>query len=87
MNILNFSIKLNFEFFIAKRITRAKDYKNSISAPIIKIAISAIALGVVMMLIAVATGTGLQRKIRERFRLSMDIYRFLTMIPIARMFP
>lgn len=57
---------MNFEFFIAKRITRAKDYKNSISAPIIKIAISAIALGVVMMLIAVATGTGLQRKIREK---------------------
>ena len=40
--------------------------KSSISSPIIKIAISAIALGVVMILIAVATGRGLQERIREK---------------------
>lgn len=57
---------LNFEFFIAKRIIRSKDYKSSISAPIIKIAISAIALGMIMMLISVATGVGLQEKVREK---------------------
>jgi len=57
---------LNLEFFIAKRLIAGKSYKNSISAPIIKIAIAAIALGVVMMLIAVATGVGLQHKIREK---------------------
>ncbi|WP_340066058.1 ABC transporter permease [Ascidiimonas aurantiaca] len=57
---------MNLEFFIAKRLIAGKSYKSSISAPIIKIAIAAIALGVVMMLIAVATGVGLQHKIREK---------------------
>jgi lipoprotein-releasing system permease protein len=57
---------VNFEFFIARRIIAAKDYKSSISAPIIKIAITAIALGIIMMLISIATGVGLQKKIREK---------------------
>ncbi|RMA56715.1 ABC transporter permease [Ulvibacter antarcticus] len=57
---------MNFEFFIAKRIIASKDYKSSISAPIIKIAITAIALGIIMMLISIATGVGLQKKIREK---------------------
>jgi len=58
--------KLNLEYFIAKRLITAKDYKSSISAPIIKIAISAIAIGMVMMIVSVATGIGLQQKIREK---------------------
>jgi lipoprotein-releasing system permease protein len=57
---------VNFEFFIARRIIAAKDYKSSISAPIIKIAITAIALGLIMMLVSIATGVGLQKKIREK---------------------
>jgi len=57
---------VNFEFFIARRIIASKDYKSSISAPIIKIAISAIAIGIIMMLISIATGVGLQKKIREK---------------------
>jgi lipoprotein-releasing system permease protein len=57
---------LNFEYFISKRLVTKSDYKSSISAPIIKIAISAIAIGVVMMFIAIATGFGLQEKIREK---------------------
>jgi lipoprotein-releasing system permease protein len=57
---------LNLEYFIAKRLITAKDYKSSISAPIIKIAISAIAIGMVMMIVSVATGIGLQQKIREK---------------------
>jgi lipoprotein-releasing system permease protein len=57
---------VNFEFFIARRIIASKDYKSSISAPIIKIAITAIALGIIMMLISIATGVGLQKKIREK---------------------
>ena len=56
---------MNLEYFIAKRLITAKDYKSSISAPIIKIAISAIAIGMIMMIISVATGLGLQQKIRE----------------------
>jgi lipoprotein-releasing system permease protein len=57
---------LNLEYFIAKRLVTAKDYKSSISAPIIKIAIVAIAIGIVMMIVSVATGVGLQDKIREK---------------------
>lgn len=40
-----------------------------------------------MMLIAVATGTGLQRKIREKVSAFNGHIQILTMIPIARMFP
>mgnify|MGYP002142514200 FL=1 len=57
---------MNLEYFIAKRLITAKDYKSSISAPIIKIAIAAIAIGMVMMIVSVATGVGLQQKIREK---------------------
>ncbi|MCC1484111.1 ABC transporter permease [Winogradskyella immobilis] len=57
---------MNFELFIAKRIIGNKAYKNSVSAPIIKIGIAAIAIGIVVMLIAIATGLGLQQKIREK---------------------
>jgi lipoprotein-releasing system permease protein len=57
---------LNLEYFIAKRLITSKEYKSSISAPIIKIAITAIAIGMIMMIISVATGIGLQEKIREK---------------------
>ncbi len=57
---------MNLEYFIAKRLITAKDYKSSISAPIIKIAIAAIGIGMVMMIVSVATGIGLQQKIREK---------------------
>jgi lipoprotein-releasing system permease protein len=59
-------LAFNFELFIAKRIISAKQNKSSISAPIIKIAIAAISLGLVVMMISVATGVGLQHKIREK---------------------
>ena len=57
---------MNYEFFIAKRIIGSKAYKSSVSAPIIKIGIAAIAIGVIVMLIAIATGVGLQEKIRDK---------------------
>ncbi|MDX1774742.1 lipoprotein-releasing system permease protein [Oceanihabitans sediminis] len=57
---------MNFEFFIAKRIIDSKAYKSSVSAPIIKIGIAAIAIGIIVMMIAVATGIGLQQKIRDK---------------------
>ena len=59
-------INLNYELFIAKRIIAGKKYKSSISSPIIKIAITAIAMGIIIMLIAVATSSGLQYKIRDK---------------------
>ena len=57
---------MNFEYFIAKRIIGSKSYKSSVSAPIIKIGIAAIAIGIIVMLIAIATGIGLQQKIRDK---------------------
>jgi lipoprotein-releasing system permease protein len=57
---------LNYEYFIAKRIIGSKAYKSSISAPIIKIGIAAIAVGIVVMMVAIATGIGLQQKIRDK---------------------
>ncbi|MFT5215492.1 MAG: lipoprotein-releasing system permease protein [Glaciecola sp.] len=57
---------MNFEYFIAKRIIGSKSYKSSVSAPIIKIGIAAIAIGIIVMLVAIATGTGLQQKIRDK---------------------
>lgn len=57
---------MNFELFIAKRIIGNKSYKSSVSAPIIKIGIAAIAIGIIVMLIAIATGFGLQQKIRDK---------------------
>ena len=57
---------MNYEFFIAKRIIKAKQYKSSVSATIIKIAIAAIAIGIVMMMVAIATGMGLQKTIQEK---------------------
>ncbi|MFC7357105.1 ABC transporter permease [Jejudonia soesokkakensis] len=57
---------MNLEFFIARRIITSKDHKSNISAPIIKIAITAIVLGFVVMLVSIATGVGLQKKIKEK---------------------
>jgi lipoprotein-releasing system permease protein len=84
---------LNLEYFIAKRLITAKDYKSSISAPIIKIAISAIAIGIIMMIVSVATGIGLQQKIREKvsaFNGQIIISNYdnnnseITLIPISK---
>jgi lipoprotein-releasing system permease protein len=57
---------LNLEYFIARRLVKSKQHKSTVSAPIIKIAISAVAIGMVMMMISIATGMGLQQKIREK---------------------
>ncbi len=70
---------MNLELFIAKRLVKGKQHKISISAPIIKIAIVAIALGILMMLIAMATGVGLKYKIREKiaaFNGHIQIYNY-----------
>ncbi len=57
---------MNYELFIAKRIIASKKHKSSVSSPIIKISILAIAIGVIVMLFSVATGVGLQKKIKEK---------------------
>ena len=72
---------MNFEYFLAKRIISTKSYKNSISGPIIKIGIAAIALGVIVMLISIATGLGMQHEIKNKisaFNGDISIYNFQT---------
>ena len=61
-----FIITLNYELFIAKRIITSKHHKSSVSSPIIKIAIAAIVLGMVIMMITIATSLGLKSKIKEK---------------------
>lgn len=56
---------MNLERFIASRLASSKD-KSSVSGPIVKIAIGAIALGLAIMIITLATGTGLQEKVRAK---------------------
>jgi len=84
---------LNLELYIARRLIGSKEDKSTISAPIIKIAIAAIALGLLMMLVALATGVGLKYKIREKvsaFNGHIQIYNFdnnvsqVSVVPIAR---
>ncbi|CAI2765550.1 ABC transporter permease [Flavobacterium collinsii] len=84
---------MNLEYFIAKRLITTRDFKSSISAPIIKIAISAIAIGMIMMIVSVATGIGLQKKIRDKvsaFNGQIIISNFdnnnseVTLIPISK---
>lgn len=55
---------MNYELFIARHLRR-KDPAN-ISGPFIRIAIIAIALGLVVMILAVSIVTGFQKEIREK---------------------
>ena len=57
---------MNFEFFVAKRMRSSSTSESTVSGRIIKIAIAAIALGMVMMLIALGTSLGLQREIKAK---------------------
>lgn len=60
------SSRVNFEWFTVRRILSSEKNKGSVSAPIIKIAIAAIAAGMTIMILSVATGVGLQQKIRQK---------------------
>lgn len=84
---------MNYELFVAKRIISGKERKSNISSPIIKIAIAAISLGMIIMMIAVATGAGLQEKIRDKmsgFKGHIQISKFdnnnsdVSVIPINK---
>lgn len=57
---------MRFTWFIARRIIGQRSYRSSVSGPIITIGITAIALGVITMFIALGTGVGLQQKIGQK---------------------
>lgn len=67
MYICNYKSKtLNVAYFIAKKLATKQDHKSSTSTPIIKIAIAAITISMIMMIVSIATGVGLQQKIRQK---------------------
>ncbi len=51
---------------MTKRILNAKPYKNSISAPIIKIGVIAITISMIVMIVSVGVGTGMQKQIKDK---------------------
>ena len=55
---------MNFEFFISGRINGSSD--NKFSQPLIRVAVAGIALGLAVMIIAVAIVTGFQQQIRNK---------------------
>lgn len=57
---------MKFEFFIANRLLKAKTASRKISRPVVRISIWAIALGMIIMILALATGTGLRKEIRDK---------------------
>jgi len=57
---------LNWEYFIAKRILYQGAEKRVFSAPVVQISTGAIALGMVVMIVALATGNGLRQEIRHK---------------------
>jgi len=81
---------VNFELFTARRIIASRENKGSVSAPIIKIAIMAIAAGMVIMILSASAGFGLQKKIREKvaaFNGEISIVHFDNQSPLEDQTP
>lgn len=57
---------MRISWFIARRLIGQRSYKSGASGPIITIGITAIALGIIAMLVALGTGVGLKQEIGEK---------------------
>lgn len=57
---------MKFELFIARRLNSSKENKNTISRPIISIAIVGIALGLAVIIVSIAVVTGFKEQIRNK---------------------
>ncbi|MFT7114024.1 MAG: lipoprotein-releasing system permease protein [Candidatus Azotimanducaceae bacterium] len=57
---------MKHELFIAKRIGATTSKEHSVTKPIINIAVGAIAISLIVIIIAMATGMGLQKTIRDK---------------------
>ncbi|MFC0876538.1 ABC transporter permease [Saccharicrinis sp. FJH2] len=57
---------MNLEYFIAKHIYKGNSESTRFSGPAVKVAIAGIALGLAVMIIAVAIVTGFKKEIREK---------------------
>jgi len=57
---------LNLEYFISKNIVKGDSHSKKITKPIIRISIIAIALGLIVMIVALSIVNGFQREIRNK---------------------
>lgn len=57
---------MRWEWFVAKRLVRSEKAGKAVTGPVITVSITAIALGMVLMILAVATGIGLQERIKDK---------------------
>ena len=57
---------MNYQWLIAQRILRKSGSEKKSTRPIIRIALTGIALGMAVMIVALAVVTGFQREIREK---------------------
>jgi lipoprotein-releasing system permease protein len=57
---------MNTELYIARRLLKGKKNKSNYSRPIVNIAVTGIALGLVVMILAVSILTGFKREIRDK---------------------
>lgn len=57
---------MNAELFIARKITRSGDEPKNISAPIVRIAVIGIALGLAVMILSVAIVTGFKNQVKDK---------------------
>lgn len=57
---------MNWELYIAKRIHFSKEDKKKVSPPAIRIAIAGVAIGLAVMILAVAIVIGFKKEIRSK---------------------
>ncbi len=55
-----------FEFFIARRILKNRSATRKVAKPVLNISVWAIALGLIIMILAVSTGNGLRQAIKDK---------------------
>lgn len=60
------TLLLNFEFFISRRLLKKGKGSNNYTKPIIQVSIAAIALGIIIMTLALAIVSGFQKEIRDK---------------------
>ena len=82
---------MNFEKFVAKRLHTESNLQHSISKPILKMAVAAVSLSITVMILAIATGKGLQEKISAKVTgftsdiqvTVLDLNKSLELLPIS----
>ncbi len=57
---------MNFETYMANRFRKSNSYKSTVSSPIIKISVSSIVIGIVMMVTSISSSVGLQNTIQTK---------------------